>query len=131
MTSALAGLANATAVFQLATVGTTTDATTGNVVPNTENVTVSLYLRQGSTNSTNLPGVDADVEIYEGYAVSPQALDARIKPGVIGTLNFASQGAVECEVINTRFPYGSTGTIGSTLQQVLGDKIRIARYLQS
>ena len=24
-----------------------------------------------------------------------------------------------------------TGTIGSTLQQVLGDKIRIARYLQN
>jgi hypothetical protein len=33
-------------------------------------------------------------------------------------------------VINGRFPYGSTGLIGSTLQQVLGDKIRLARYVQ-
>ena len=130
MTSALAGLANATATFKVATVGTTTDPKTGNVIPNTESVTVSLYLRQGSTNTTDLPGVDADIEVFEGYAVSPQALDARIKPGTTGTLNFAGQGSFNCEVINSRFPYGSTGTIGSTLQQVLGDKIRIARYLQ-
>lgn len=131
MTSALAGLANATATFNLATVGVTTDPDTGNVIPKTEAVTVSLYLRQGNTSTTDLPGVDADVEVFEGYAVIPQALDARIKPGVTGTLNFSSQGAVNCEVINARFPYGSTGAIGSTLQQVLGDKIRIACYLQA
>lgn len=130
MTSALAGLANATAVFTLPTVGTFTDPTTGNVVPATESLTVSLYLRQGSTSSSGLPGVDTEVETYEGYAISPQALDARIKPGVTGTLNFSGQGAVACEVINTRFPYGSTGMVGSTLQQVLGDKIRLVRYVQ-
>lgn len=131
MTSALAGLANATAVFTLPTVGTYTDPTTGNITPATETLTVTLYLRQGSTNGSDLPGVDADVEVFDGYAVSPQALDARIKPGITGTLNFASQGAVPCKVLNSRFPYGSTGTIGATLQQVLGDKIRIARYVQS
>jgi hypothetical protein len=131
MTSALAGLANATATFNVATVGTTTDPDTGNVLPATEALTVSLYLRQGGSSSANLPGVDADTEVLEGYAVSPQALDARIKPGTTGTLNFAGQGSADCEVISSRFPYGSTGTIGSTLQQVLGDKIRIARYLQS
>ena len=130
MTSALTALANATAVFTLPTVGTITDATTGNVVPATESVTVTLYLRQGSTNGSNLPGVDADVEVFEGYAVSPQALDVRIKPGITGTINFASQGSVPCEVINTRFPYGSTGLVGSTIQQVLGDRIRLARYVQ-
>jgi hypothetical protein len=131
MTSALAGLANATATFNVATVGTTTDPATGNVLPATEALTVSLYLRQGGSSSANLPGVDADTEVLEGYAVSPQALDARIKPGTTGTLTFAGQGSVDCEVISSRFPYGSTGTIGSTLQQVLGDKIRIARYLQN
>jgi hypothetical protein len=131
MTSALAGLANATATFNVATVGTTTDPATGNVLPATEALTVSLYLRQGGSSSANLPGVDADTEVLEGYAVSPQALDARIKPGTTGTLNFAGQGSADCEVISSRFPYGSTGTIGSTLQQVLGDKIRIARYLQN
>lgn len=131
MTSALAGLANATAVFTLPTVGTYTDPTTGNITPATETLTVTLYLRQGGTNGSDLPGVDADVEVFDGYAVSPQALDARIKPGITGTLNFASQGAVPCEVLNSRFPYGSTGTIGATLQQVLGDKIRIARYVQN
>jgi hypothetical protein len=131
MTSALAGLANATATFNVATVGTTTDPDTGNVLPATEALTVSLYLRQGGSSSANLPGVDAGTEVLEGYAVSPQALDARIKPGTTGTLNFAGQGSADCEVISSRFPYGSTGTIGSTLQQVLGDKIRIARYLQN
>lgn len=131
MTSALAGLANATAVFNLPTVGTFTDPDTGNIIPATETVSVTLYLRQGSSNGSGLPGIDADVETFEGYAVSPQALDARIKPGITGTLNFASQGSVACEVINSRFPYGSTGTIGSTLQQVLGDKIRLVRYVQS
>lgn len=131
MTSALAGLANASAVFTLPTVGTTVDAATGNVMPVTESVTVSLYLRQSNLTTTDLPGVDADVEVFEGYAVSPQALDARVKPGIRGTLNFASQGAVTCEVINSRFPYGSTGTIGSIVQSVLGDKIRIVRYIQN
>lgn len=131
MTSALAGIANATAVFILPTVGTITDPDTGNIVPASESLTVTLYLRQGSTNGSDLPGVDADVEVFDGYAVNPQALDARIKPGITGTLNFAGQGAVPCEILNTRFPYGSTGTIGSTLQQVLGDKIRIARYVQN
>lgn len=131
MTSALADLANATATFSVATVGTTTDPNTGNVLPVTEAVTVSFYLRQGGTTSTDLPGVDADIEVFEGYAVSPQALDARIKPGTTGTLSFAGQSGADCQVISSRFPYGSTGTIGSTLQQVLGDKIRIARYLQS
>jgi hypothetical protein len=130
MTSALAALANATAIFTVPTVGTVTDATTGNVVPATETVTVSLYLRQGSTRTSDFPGVDTEVETYEGYAVSPQALDARIKPGVVGTLNFAGQGAVDCEVINSRYPYGTTGLLGSTVQQVIGDKIRLARYVQ-
>lgn len=131
MASALTSLANASAVFTVPTVGTTTDATTGNVVPNTETITVSLYLRQSTTNASNLPGVDTDVEVFEGYAISPQALDARIKVGISGTLNFASQGALPCEILNARFPYGTTGTIGSTLQSVLGDKIRIARYVQN
>lgn len=130
MTSALTALANATAVFTLPTVGTVTDATTGNVMPATETVTVTLYLRQGSVNGSNLPGVDADVETFEGYAISPQALDARVKPGVTGTIDFAGQGAIACEVINTRFPYGATGLLGSTIQQVLGDRIRLARYVQ-
>ena len=130
MTSALAALANATATFTVPTVGTMTDPTTGNVVPASETVTVSLYLRQAGTSNAGFPGVDTDVEAYEGYAVNPQALDARVKPGITGTLNFAGQGAIECEVINGRFPYGSTGLIGGTLQQVLGDKIRLARYLQ-
>ena len=130
MTSALTALANATASFTVPTIGTFTDPTTGNVVPATETLTVSLYLRQGNTNASGLPGVDTEVETYDGYAVDPQALDARIKPGITGTLNFAGQGSISCEVLNSRFPFGSTGLIGSTIQQVLGDKIRLARYVQ-
>jgi hypothetical protein len=107
-----------------------TDPVTGNIAPATESLTVSLYLRQAGTSNSGFPGVDTEVETYEGYAVSPQALDARIKPGITGTLNFAGQGAIECEVLTSRFPYGTTGLIGSTIQQVLGDKIRLARYVQ-
>jgi hypothetical protein len=130
MTSALAALANATAVFSLPTVGTYTDPVTGNVVPASETVTVNLYLRQGTNRSSDLPGVDAEVEVFEGYAINPQALDARIKPGVTGTLNFAGQASVPFEVLQGRYPYGSTGLLGSTIQSVLGDKIRLARYTQ-
>lgn len=128
MTSALAALANATATFKLATVGTTTDPDTGNVLPVTENVTVSLYLRQGSRSGSGFPGVDTDTISFEGYAISPQALDARIRPGVVGTLAFAGQAAIRCEVLQERYPYGSTGLLGSTLQNILGDKIRLACY---
>ena len=129
MASALQALANAVAVFNLPTVGTTTDLDTGNVVPVTEGVTVSLYLRQGSRNGSGFPGVDTDSITFEGYAVSPQALDARIRPGVVGTLAFAGQAAIRCEVLQERFPYGSTGLIGGTLQTVLGDRIRLASYV--
>lgn len=129
MTSALTAVANATATFQLATVGTTTDPDTGNVLPQTENVTVTLYLRQGSRSGSGFPGVDTDTISFEGYAVSPQALDARIKPGVTGTLSFAGQAAIRCEVLQERYPYGSTGLIGSTLQSILGDRIRLATYV--
>lgn len=130
MTSALAALANATATFTLATVGTTIDPDTGNVLPQTEAVTVSLYLRQGSRNGAGFPGVDTDTVTFEGYAISPQALDARIRPGVVGTLAFAGQPAIRCEVLQERYPYGSTGLLGSTLQTIIGDRIRLATYVE-
>jgi hypothetical protein len=129
MTSALASVANASCAFSLPAAGTTVDAATGNVLPASETVTVSLYLRQGSRSGANFPGVDTDTVTFEGYAVSPQALDARIRPGVRGSLTFAGQAAVRCEVIQERFPYGSTGVIGGTLQRVLGDRIRLTTYI--
>lgn len=128
MTSALAALANASATFTLATVGTTTDPDTGNVLPQTEAVTVTLYLRQGSRSGQGFPGVDTDAITFEGYAISPQALDARIRPGVTGTVAFAGQPAIRCEVLQERYPYGSTGLLGGTLQTILGDRIRLATY---
>lgn len=128
MPSALSALANATATFTLATIGTTTDPDTGNVLPTTEAVTVTLYLRQGSRNGSGFPGVDTDTITFEGYAISPQALDARIRPGVVGTVAFAGQPAIRCEVLQERYPYGSTGLLGSTLQGILGDRIRLATY---
>lgn len=128
MTSALSALANATAVFSVPTVGTVTDADTGNVLPAEETVSVTLYLRQGSPQAANLQGVDADTIVCEGYAVDPQALDARIRPGTRGTITMSGRTMV-CEVLQERFPYGSTGLLGSTLQTILGDRIRLATYL--
>lgn len=130
MASALSALTNATATFSVPTTGTVTDPATGNVTAATESLTVNLYLRGGTPRKEDLPGIDVDAEIFEGYAVSPQALDARIKSGTRGTLNFSSQGALTCEVVAVRFPFGTTGLLGTTVQQVLGDKIRIAQYRQ-
>jgi hypothetical protein len=129
MTSALQAVANATATFDLPSVGVTTDPETGNVLPVVEPVTVTLYLRQGSRSGASFPGVDTDTVTFEGYAVSPQALDARIRPGVVGTLSFAGQSAVRCEVLQDRYPYGATGLLGSTLQSILGDRIRLSSYI--
>jgi hypothetical protein len=129
MTSALTAVANASCAFYLPAAGTTVDATTGNVLPASETVTYSLYLRQGSRSGAGFPGVDTDTVTFEGYAVSPQALDARIRPGVRGSLTFAGQAAVRCEVIQERFPYGSAGLLGSTLQSILGDRVRITTYV--
>jgi len=128
MTSALAGLANATAVFTLPTVGVVTDPDTGNVTPAQETTTVTLYLRQGSPQSAGLEGVDADTIVCEGYAIEPQALDARIRPGTRGTVTMSGR-QMSCEVLQERFPYGSSGLLGSTLQTILGDRIRLAAYL--
>lgn len=128
MTSALSALANATAVFTLPTVGTVEDPDTGNVLPAEETATVTLYLRQGSPQAANLQGVDADLIIMEGYAVEPQALDARVRPGTRGTVTMGGREMV-CEVLQERFPYGNTGLLGSTLQTILGDRIRLAAYL--
>lgn len=129
MTTALAALANATATFQLPTVGTTTDPDTGNILPAMEDVTVTLYLRQGGRSPANFPGVDTDSITFEGYAISPQALDARIRPGVTGTLAFAGQAAVRCQVLQERYPFGSSGLLGRTLQSIVGDRIRLATYV--
>jgi len=142
MTSAIAFLANATAVFDVPTAGTITDPTTGNVVPNTETVTVSLYLRNAGGISPSsgtggglpsldvFPGVGVEDESFEGYAVSPQALDSRIVPGIKGTITFGSDAPTPCEVVAARYPFGSTGFLGETLQGILGDKIRLSRYSQ-
>ena len=130
MASALVALANATAVFSVATVGTTVDETTGNVLPVTETISVTLYLRQGSLSPNDLPGVDVDADVFEGYAISPQALDARVRRGVTGTLTWAGDAVQPCEVAELRDPFGTAGLLGSTLQQVLGDRIRLIRYRQ-
>jgi hypothetical protein len=132
MASALASLANATAVFTVVDAGggTVTDPATGNVGPATDTLAVTMYLRQGSVTPADLQGVQVDAEVFEGYAINPQALDARIVTGTQGTLTFASDAASRCSVARVRHPYGTSGLLGSTLQSVLGDKIRIVRYLQ-
>ena len=133
MTSAIAFLANATAVFTVPTEGTITHPATGNVTPATETVTVTLYLRgSGGTEPrlSEFPGVGVEDETLEGYAVSPQSLDARIVAGTPGTIVFAGQPSCACEVAAARYPFGSTGYLGETLQGILGDKIRISRFKQ-
>lgn len=135
MASALQALSNATAIFSLPAAGTVTDAR-GNVIPATETVTVTLYLRQGGiafeggVSDTDLPGIEAETQTFEGYAVNPQELDPRIIRGTVGTLSLSGDTPRRCEVADVGYPYGTAGLIGETVLSVLGTKIRILRYLQ-
>jgi hypothetical protein len=130
MSSALIGIANATAVFTVPTVGVVTDSATGNVTPATETVTVVLYLKRSTFTPNDLPGVDVDADVFAGYAVNPSAVDARVKRGIRGTLAWAGDASQPCVVSEIGSSFGSTGLIGSTLKGVLGDELRVIRYRQ-
>lgn len=123
MASALSALSNATATFQVAGTGVITDPETGNVSPAGATVTVALFLSATQTRVLRYPGIDGAETIYDGYALD--VLDSRITVGSTGTLTFAGETAVECEVKAVRLPYGKTGLLGSTLNSVLGEKIQI------
>jgi hypothetical protein len=130
MSSALIGIANATAVFTVPTVGVVTDSATGNVTPATETVTVVLYLKRSTFTPNDLPGVDVDADVFAGYAVNPSAVDARVKRGIRGTLAWAGDASQPCVVSEIGSSFGATGLIGSTLKGVLGDELRVIRYRQ-
>ena len=125
MASALSALANATVTFQVASPGVYTDPATGNVLPATQDVTVSLFLKAESSGTRVFPGVDVLDTIYEGYAVNPTAFNSGVVVGTTGTLQFAGEGAVPCEVLELRFNYGKTGLLGEILNTTLGEKIRL------
>jgi hypothetical protein len=125
MASALSALANATATFQVPTTGVYTDPATGNVMPATKDVAISLYLKADQTSQRIFPGVDVQDTIYEGYAISPTAFDAAVTVGTTGTLNFAGEGSLDCEVIALRYNYGKTGLLGELLNSTLGEKVRL------
>jgi hypothetical protein len=127
MASALSSLANATVLLAVPVGGTVVDPDTGNVLPATATYTYTLFLKAGGPALEELPGINADTVIYEGYCVDPQALDPGVLEGTFGTLNFAGQGAFECKVLQVRHTYGSEGLLGQTLQGALGDRIRLAR----
>ena len=130
MASALVALKNATVVFTVADAGTTVDPDTGNVTANTTTLSYELYLRKSGSNERDQPGVDVISAVYEGYCINPQALDPRIRQGTAAKLTFSADSAEDCTVDDLRFSYGTTGLLGNTLQQVLGDKIRLVRYWQ-
>lgn len=130
MSSALIALANATAVFTVPTIGVTTDPATGNVIPVTETVTVSLYLERSTFNRNDLPGVDVDGDVLAGWAVNPAAVDARVKRGIRGTLQWSGEASQPCVVSEIGGNFGYEGLIGGTLRTVLGDELRIIRYRQ-
>lgn len=123
MASALAALANATAVFTVAGTGVVTDPDTGNVSPAQASVTASLFLKAERVEVLRYPGVDTAETLFEGYAVAP--LDSRIQVGTVGTLTFAGEPAVDCEVKAVRLPYGKTGLLGATLNSALGERVQL------
>ena len=120
MATALNALANATATFQVAAVGVVTDPTTGNVLPASESVTVSLFLKSDRISGTSFPGVEIQETVFDGYVL--ESLDSRVVVGTTGTIDFAGEGVLGCEVTGVRLPYGKTGLIGSTLNAALGER---------
>lgn len=123
MATALSALANATATFQVAAIGVVTDPTTGNVLPANENVTVSLFLKSDRISGTSFPGVEIQETVFDGYVL--ESLDQRVVVGTTGTVEFAGEGVVGCEVTGVRLPYGKSGLIGSTLNAALGERIQL------
>lgn len=128
--SALRGLENAELVFTVPAAGTSVDPETGNVVANTETIQVKAYLKGENVAEATYPGVNVISTLYEGFVTSG-ALDARVVTGTEGTLAFAGQGPVECEVLEARLPYGSTGLLGEVLTEALGSKVRLVSRNQS
>jgi hypothetical protein len=128
--SAFSALQNATVTFTLPATGVVTDAGTGNVRPNTTTVTLSAWLKAENVAETTYPGVNIITTLYEGYVTSG-ALDSRVQVGTLGTVAFAGQSAVSCEVLEARLPYGETGVLGAVLTTALGTKLRLASRAQS
>jgi len=93
----------------------------------------SALLGQANATATfdvvDIGTVEDPATTYDGYAVNPQALDARIQAGVRGLLVFSGKPPARCEVLQERYPYGSTGLIGGIMQSVIGDRIRLAVYV--
>ena len=132
MASALSALSNASVTFQVPGTGVTTDPDTGNVVPAQATVTASFFLRLDSVDTVSsrldYPGIDQAESLYVGYAMS--TLDSRIGVGTTGTLTFAGETPVACEVVSIRAPYGKTGLLGETLATVLGEQVRLLSRAQ-
>jgi hypothetical protein len=103
---------------------TVTQDPRGNYKVVTEYLDYNFYLVEELDNEENkYPGIDRISDKLIGYVVFPSKLDPRIKTGTKGFLSFGTQREVKFTVIDTKFNYGSTGLIGGTLQQVLGDSI--------
>ena len=130
MASAFAALQNATVVFTLPASGTVTDAGTGNVRPVTTTVTLGAWLKAENVAETTYPGVNVITTLFEGYVTSG-TLDSRVQVGTLGTIAFAGQAAVDCEVLEARLPYGESGVLGAVLTSALGTKLRLASRGQS
>lgn len=107
-----------------------TDPETGNVRAAMTTVSVDCYLKAISTNTVLFPGVDSEETIYEGYTLDPQALPSGVGVGTRGTLVFAGEDAVDCEVMELRMPYGKTGLLGGTLTAVVGEQLKLVARKQ-
>ena len=128
--SALKALENATLSFVVPATGTNVDPDTGNVFANTETVECAAYLKAEGVAETTYPGVSVLSILYEGYITSG-TLDSRVVVGTTGELEFAGEDPVECEVLEARLPYGTTGLLGSVLTGAIGSKVRLVSRTRS
>ena len=110
--------------FEVPAAGTVVEPDTGNVVANTETNQVGAYLKGENVAEATYPGVNVISTLYEGYVTSG-TLHAGVRVGSTGTLVFAGQAPVECEVLEVRLPYGESGLLGTVLTKAIGTKIKL------
>ena len=131
--SSLYGVRNAIVDFFVPNSEMEQDAKTGNYRTGIDEIRYDLYLRKAINDQRrNYPGVDRLASTYDGYAVYPSELDARIKSGTKGRLKFGeSENYHDCVVRDVRYQFSSFGTIGGALSSALGDSLLLESSWQN
>lgn len=121
MASPFAPYANASLRWQVPTGGSTVDAATGNVIPETAEIVLTALLNQRGGNSRQLPdsrpqGVDETAVYLEGYAVEPMELPVSVVPLSRAIATWDNRHGSFVLLVTGRSPYGVDPITGTKLK---------------